>query len=127
MFLKDNLAYIAVSEFQESSVDKIAESNYRNPHEILGHVHAGKIRKIYPTRDSKMPYHNCCDCDVCLVTKMRKQATSKASPALYQPGHKTHTDTAGPFIPGLRNEKYFSVFVDNATRYIVVEVLNCLP
>ena len=65
-------------------------------------------------------------CTVCATTKMKKvakpkESTTKATEAL----DRTHCDTSGWMrVPTYGGKRYFSIIMDEATRYVDVELLK---
>mgnify|MGYP007059120983 CR=1 FL=1 len=66
-----------------------------------------------------------CICESCLFRKMSHQPFAKSKAVIEFPLQLVHKDMCGPFsVPSLSRARYFISFIDNTTRFTVVNFLK---
>ena len=116
----DNMLYLPLSKDEElPSISMIYHERFGHPGREITHL----LTQKYDNLNDKLEHSN--DCDTCIRAKIKRAPFGKQHQRSTTPFEIVGTDLTGPFkTVGLNGEKYFQVFVDEATAAVKVYVLK---
>ena len=116
----DNMLYLPLSKDEElPSISMIYHERFGHPGREITHL----LTQKYDNLNDKLEHSN--DCDTCIRAKIKRTPFGKQHQRSTTPFEIVGTDLTGPFkTVGLNGEKYFQVFVDEATAAVKVYLLK---
>ncbi|MFY8088801.1 MAG: GAG-pre-integrase domain-containing protein, partial [Rubrivivax sp.] len=111
-----------VETFPASAAFLAGKPSAQERHAMLGHLNERDMRLLNQLRsDEELPF-----CEPCVLGKSkRKSIAHHAAPRHTVPGQLTHTDLCGPMeTPTLQGRRFAIIFVDDATRYMTVYLVE---
>jgi hypothetical protein len=101
-------------------------------HSRLGHPGKNAFNAMFSHDQWPLPHVNLrvpvgFSCETCVKGKLTRKSMKKPDPQTreYLVGEKVHVDAWGPYVePSYGGKRYFAVFVDDASRFVTIYLLE---